>query len=115
MIEIGLSPERLLSAIMKSGERVYTGFLMQHKEHVPVAQELILKSENTGVIVEFFRNFRDACDQERFIKRISELVNPSPNEMAKVLLGLSGNKDGCCFPMHRIHPMMFMHPDFRKW
>lgn len=120
VIEAGVPAKNLLNAVMVAKEAsLFIEFLRKYQECLPAAQEIILASNSVHDVVSFFRNFKKDCDQDKFVKRIADLMVPDPTELAKSMLGI-GEGEGRysmhpMHPMHRFHPMMLMCGPFLKW
>lgn len=117
VIEAGVPAGNLLNAVMTAKESsLVIEFLRKYQECLPAAQETILTSDSIHDVVSFFRNFKKDCDQDRFVKRITDLMTPDPTGMAKGMLGIGGDEyRHLMHPMHRLHPMMLMCNPFNKW
>jgi hypothetical protein len=118
VIGVGVPVKNLLDAVMVAKEAsLFIEFLKKYQECLPAAQEIVLTSGKIHDVVSFFRNFGKNCDQERFVKRITDLMIPDPTEIAKGILGIGKDENN---QMHRMpHPLMF-HPlmmcgPFAKW
>jgi hypothetical protein len=118
VIGVGVPAKNLLNAVMTAKEAsLFIEFLKKYQECLSAAQEIILTSDNIHDVISFFRNFKKDCDQDRFVKRIADLMVPDPTEVAKGMLGIGdGEHRYSMHPMHRmLHPMMFMCSPFMKW